>query len=79
MMDICEWSPLHVRYVMSVANAKFFAFADAANDIGELVHLGLLSRPEAADLLQEIATYNQLTFEYGQDRIQKVMAEGLHE
>ncbi|MEY9157330.1 hypothetical protein [Bradyrhizobium japonicum] len=77
MRDICEWSPLHVRLNMAVANAKFYAFAEAANDIGELVWLGLLSKPDAADLLQQVATYNQLPFEYGSDRIQRIMADGL--
>ncbi|WP_375309054.1 hypothetical protein WHZ77_17335 [Bradyrhizobium sp. A5] len=77
MRDIKEWSPLQTKYTMIVANAKFYAFAETAQDVGELIGLGLIGKTEAADLLQEIAIYNQLTFEYGQDRIQKVMAEGL--
>jgi len=77
MLDIAEWSPLHVRYSMAVANAKFYAFAEAAANVGELVRLGLLAKPAAVDLLQEIAIYNQLPFEYGPDRIQRLMADGL--
>ncbi len=77
MRDVKDWSPLQIKYTMAVANAKFYAFVDAADDVAELIGLGLIGRTEAADLLQEIAVYNQLTFEYGQDRVQKVMAEGL--
>lgn len=77
MRDIARWSPLQTRCTMAVANAKFHAFAEVAQDIGELINLQLISKPDAADLLQEIAIYNQLPFEYGQDRVQKIMAEGL--
>jgi hypothetical protein len=77
MRDIMEWSPLQVRLTMAVANAKYDAFAEAAYRVGELVQLSLMTRADAADLLQEIAEYNQLPFEYGQDRIQRLMADGI--
>jgi hypothetical protein len=77
MRDVTEWSPLQVRMTMAVANAKYIAFAEAAYDVGELIRLGLMNRSQGADLLQEIAIYNQLPFEYGQDRIQQLMAEGI--
>ena len=74
MKDILQWSPLQVRVTMEVANAKFAAFAEVATYAVELTQLGLLSRTEAADLLQEVAEYNRLPFEYGQDRIQHIMS-----
>jgi hypothetical protein len=77
MRDIAKWSPLQVRLAMAVGNAKFEAFADAVWYSGELVRDGFLTRVEAADMLQEIAVYNQLSFEYGQDAIQSLMANGL--
>lgn len=77
MMDVAEWSPLHIRMIMGVANAKFEAFVEAADYVGELVQLGVLDKTAAADLLQDVAIYNQLPFEYGQDRIQKIMADGI--
>jgi hypothetical protein len=43
------------------------------------VRLGLLKKAEAADVLQEAAAYNSLVFEYGADKIQKIMAAGLSE
>jgi hypothetical protein len=77
MRDILEWTPLQVRITMAVANAKLQAFADVAYDVGELVSLSLMSKADAADLLQEVAAYNQLPFEYSQDRIQRLMADGI--
>lgn len=77
MRDITDWSPLQVRLTIAVANAKYYAFEEAAHDVGELLQLELIGKTDAADLLQEIAIYNQLPFEYGQDRIQKIMADGL--
>lgn len=77
MREITEWSPLQVRLTMAVANAKYYAFEATALDVGELLELGLISKADAADLLQEIAIYNQLSFEYGQDRIQRIMADGI--
>lgn len=75
MLEISEWSPLHIRLITEVANAKLAAFIDVADYTGELVQLGVLDKAAAADLLQEVAVYNQLTFEYGHDRIQKIMAK----
>lgn len=77
MLDIAEWSPLHIRLITEVANAKLAAFAEVSAYTGELVQLGVLHKTDAADLLQEVAFYNQLPFEYGQDRIQKIMADGI--
>lgn len=79
MKDMLKWSPLQVRVTMAVANAKFVAFGEAADYAAELIQLGLLTRVEAADLLQEVAEYNQLPFEYGQDRIQRIMAAAFSE
>ena len=79
MREITEWSPLHLRLTITVANAKYEAFAEMAVYAGELVELGVLGKIEAADLLQEVAIYNQLSFEYGTDRIQKIMADALSE
>lgn len=77
MRDILQWSPLQLRFTMAVANAKYEAFGEIAYDVGEMIKLGLITRVDGADLLQEIATYNQLPFEYGQDRIQRLMSDGL--
>jgi hypothetical protein len=71
------WTPLQIDACMYVATAKIVAFEDQAHRLGEMVRLNLLSRRDAADALQAIAVYNSLPFEYGQDRVQTIIAEGL--
>ena len=78
MAEADDWSPLQADIAMTVANAKLIAFETQCLRAGELVRLGLLKRADAADLLQEAAHYNSLPFEYGQDRVQKLMADGLN-
>lgn len=79
MKDILQWSPLQTRVTMSIANAKLFEFQAQAYRAGELITLGVLARAEAADILQEAADYNALTFEYGADKIQAIMAAAFSE
>jgi len=69
-----HWNPLQTEICMSVALAKRDAFIAEAERVADLVRLGLLTKPEAADTLHEAATYNQLYFEYGTDHIQEIMA-----
>ncbi len=61
---------------MSVANAKLYAFEAEAMRVAEWVRLGFRDA-RAADYLHVTAIYNQLYFEYGTDRVQKIMADAL--
>jgi hypothetical protein len=68
---------LQMDFNVAIANAKIAEFESQAYRAGDMVRLGLLNRADAADLLHEAAIYNGLIFEYGQDRIQQIMAEGI--
>jgi hypothetical protein len=68
---------LQYYFNVAIANAKIAEFQNQAYRAEELVRIGLLRKPEAADILHEAAIYNSLIFEYGQDLIQKIMAEGI--
>src|SRR6266404_3329131 len=68
---------LQMDFNVAIANAKIVEFENQAYRAGGLVCLGLLDRAEAADLLHEAAIYNGLILEYGQDRIQRIMAQGI--
>ncbi len=70
-----NWDKLQIEVCMNVANAKFYAFVAEAQRMAEWVRLGIMTKVTAADCLHESAQYNQLYFEYGAERIQKVMAE----
>lgn len=74
-----NWTPLQTDVCMSVALAKRDAFIAEAQRVTELVRLGLLKKPDAADTLHEAAIYNQLYFEYGADHIQQIMAAAFSE
>jgi hypothetical protein len=69
------WTALQSEICMNVANAKFYAFAAEAERLAHWVRIGVVSKSAAADYLNESASYNQLYFEYGADRIQAVMSE----
>jgi hypothetical protein len=73
-MSEINWTALQTDICMSVALAKRDAFIAEAERVAELVRLGLLTKPAAADTLHEAAIYNQLYFEYGADHIQAIMA-----
>jgi len=73
-----NWTPLQTEVCMSIALAKLDAFIAESYRVGDLVRLGLLQRADAADTLHEAATYNELYFEYGRDRIQGIMADALN-
>jgi hypothetical protein len=75
--EISDWSLLQTDVCMSVALAKRSEFINQAHRLGDLVRFGRLSVADAADTLQEAATYNQLCFEYGTDQIQDIMAQAL--
>jgi hypothetical protein len=75
VMDEQRWTALQTEICVNVANAKFYAFAEEAGHIADLVRLKVVPRRTATDYLHECATYNQLYFEYGADRIQAVMSE----
>jgi hypothetical protein len=68
---------LQMDFNVAIANAKIAEFENQAYRAGHMVRMGLLRRADAADLLYEAAIYNGLIFEYGQDRIQQIMAEGI--
>lgn len=72
--NIEKWSPLAIDVCTYVATAKLAAFQEQAARCGELFHLGLIQRAEAADILHEAAVYNGLGVEYGADRIQGIIA-----
>lgn len=72
-----NWTALQAQTCMNVANAKIYAFGVEAERLAEFVRLGLITRAIAADYLNTAAAYNQLYFEYGTDRIQRVMADAL--
>ncbi|MBR1199332.1 hypothetical protein JQ574_25370 [Bradyrhizobium sp. AUGA SZCCT0158] len=74
-----DWTALQTEICINVANAKFHAFIHESKRIAEFRRLGFVNCQTAADYLHETAIYNQLYFEYGTDRIQKVMAEALGE
>jgi hypothetical protein len=69
---------LAYRTSVVVANARIEAFEDQAYHFGELVQLGLISRGDAAEVLECCAIYNQLPFEYGQEQVQQIIANGLN-
>ena len=73
MIDL-NWTALPAEVCMNVANAKYYAFADEAARMAHWVRLGVVQKQVAADYLDEAATYNQLYFEYGTDRIQGIVA-----
>jgi hypothetical protein len=73
--DVTKWTKLQTEICMNVANAKFHAFIVEAERMAEFTRLGFITRATAADYLHEAAIYNSLIFEYGADRIQKIMAE----
>jgi hypothetical protein len=64
---------------MNVALAKRDAFIAESQRLADFVRLGLITRTIAADYLQEAAVYNSLTFEYGTDAVQAIMAAALSE
>ena len=68
-------SPLQIDVSIKVALAKLAEFENQAYRIGDLVRLSILRRADAADMLHEAAIYNSLIFEYGADRIQKIIAD----
>jgi hypothetical protein len=72
-----KWTALQTEVCMNVANAKYYAFIEEATRAAEFVRLGFVSRATAADYLHGTAIHNHLYFEYGTDRIQKIMAEAL--
>jgi hypothetical protein len=76
-IDPTKWTAFQTEMCMNVALAKRDAFIAEAERVGDLVRLGLLARPTAADYLQTVAVYNALTFEYGTDAIQAIMAAAL--
>jgi hypothetical protein len=75
--DVADWDMLQADVAVHVANAPLFAFQDQCYRLGEMVRLGVLPRARAADILQTAAHYNSLPFEYGRDRVQALMAEGI--
>lgn len=76
-MDQRKWTALQAEICMNVANAKYFAFVAECERMAEFMRLGFVNRQTAADYLHQTAAYNQLYFEYGTDRIQKIMAAAL--
>jgi hypothetical protein len=74
-LDEKKWTFLQAEICMNVANAKLEAFSDECGRAAEYVRLGLIPRSVAANYLHVAAVYNQLYFEYGADRIQKIMAQ----
>jgi hypothetical protein len=73
--DVQAWTRLQAEICMNVANAKFYTFVSEAERMSEFARLGLITRAIASDYLHEAALYNSLYFEYGADRIQKIVAE----
>lgn len=71
------WSPLQTSICIAIATAKIAEFENQSYRVGGLIRLGLVRPVEAGDLLHEAAIYNSLPFEYGQDFIQTLMAEGI--
>ena len=78
-IDPTKWTALQTEICMNVALAKLCAFTTEAERAAEFVRLGFITRAMAADYLQVAAVYNQLTFEYGTDTIQTLMANALSE
>jgi hypothetical protein len=76
-MDEMKWTPLQTDVCMSIAHAKIDRMVDEAQRLAELVRLEILPKAVAAEYLHQAAIYNQLYFEYGADRIQKIMAWAL--
>ena len=76
-LDERKWTALQTEITMNVANAKWWAFVGECDRAAEFVRLGLITRTIAADYLHNAATYNALLYEYGTDRVQKVMANAL--
>ena len=72
-----DWDPLQTDVCITIALAKRDEFINQAHRLSELVRLQVLSIADAADTLQEAASYNSLTFEYGTDQIQQIMAQAL--
>ena len=73
-----DWDdPLQTDVCITIALAKRDEFINQAHRLSELVKLRLLSVTDAADMLHEAATYNSLSFEYGTDHIQEIMAQAL--
>jgi hypothetical protein len=77
--DELNWTPLQADVCMTIALAKRDAFIDEAYRLAELVRLRVLPRAVAADYLHEAAVYNSLSFEYGADHIQGIMASAFEE
>lgn len=77
--DPTQWSKLQTDVCMKIARGKLDAFSDEAYRLAEMVRYGLLDLRTAADCLQEAATYNRLVFEYGQERIQSILAAAFSE
>ena len=75
--DIGAWTQMQTEVCMRVANAKYFQFIAEAERLAEFVRLGFITRATAGDMLHEAAVYNSLIFEYGQDRVQSIMAAAL--
>jgi hypothetical protein len=68
-------SPLQIDVNIRVALAKISEFENQAYRLGDWIRVGQMTRAEAADILHEAAIYNSLVFEYGADRIEKIMAD----
>jgi hypothetical protein len=73
-LDVSEWPSLWLDVSVNIANAPLRAFAVQALGLGIRVAKGELTRAEAAEALQAAAHYNQLSFYYGNDRLQEIMA-----
>ena len=76
-VDPMGWTALQTEICMNVALAKHHAFVAEADRAAEFVRLGFITRAMASDYLHIAAVYNQLTFEYGADAIQAIMASAL--
>jgi hypothetical protein len=76
-LDETRWTKLQAEICMRVANAKRDAFIFEAERLAELVRLGFVTGPDAADQLDTAARYNQLYFEYGVDHIQEIMSAAI--
>ena len=76
-MDQAMWTTLQTEITMNIANGKWWAFVAECDRAAEFVRLGLITRTVAADYLHSAAAYNALLYEYGTDRVQKVMAAAL--
>jgi hypothetical protein len=72
--DPADWTKLQTEVCMRIARGKLDAFTEEARYLAALVRYGLLTRATAADYLQEAAQYNQLSYEYGAEAIQEIMA-----